>query len=119
MNSFYVLKDQLAHAVAPHAVTNLVLILGLLVLQEQFQAFLSDLRLKVATSAMALFGLIAVKIPLILLLVSLTDHLTFAMVPDNGHASLQIPNMSDLIGEVGIRLTAHIKKSEIEIRRLA
>jgi hypothetical protein len=41
------------------------------------------------------------------------------MAPDDGHPGLQIPYMSDLIGEVGVRLTAHSKKSEIEIRRLA
>jgi hypothetical protein len=107
MNCFYVLKDQLADAVTSHAVTNLVLILRLFVLQEQFQAFLADQRLKVATAAMALFGLITVELALILLFVSLTDHLTFAMVPDDGHSGLQISNMSDLIGEVGVRLTAH------------
>jgi len=68
---------------------------------------------------MALFGLITVEVTLIPLLVGLTNHLTFAMVPDDGHPGLQIPYMSDLIGEVGVRLTAHIKKSEIEMRRLA
>jgi hypothetical protein len=68
---------------------------------------------------MALFGLITVEVTLIPLLVGLTNHLTFAMVPDDGHPGLQIPYMSDLIREVGIRLTAHSKKSEIEIRRLA
>jgi hypothetical protein len=68
---------------------------------------------------MALFGLITVEVTLIPLLVGLTNHLTLAMVPDDGHPGLQIPYMSDLIGEVGVRLTAHIKKSGIEIRRLA
>lgn len=68
---------------------------------------------------MALFGLITVEVTLVPLLVGLTNHLTFAMVPDDGHPGLQIPYMSDFIGKVGVRLTAHIKKSEIEIRRLA
>ena len=70
-------------------------------------------------STMTLFGLIAIEVTFIPLFVGLTNHLTFAMVPDDGHPGLQIPYMSDLIGEVGVRLTAHIKKSEIEIRRLA
>jgi hypothetical protein len=99
--------------------TDLILIFGLLVLQEQLQAFFSYLGLKVATSAVALFGLITVEVTLVPLLVGLTNHLTFAMAPDDGHPGLQIPNMSDLFGEVEVRLTAHIKKSEIEMRRLA
>jgi hypothetical protein len=100
-------------------ITNLILILGLLVLQKQLQAFFADQGLKVAASSVALLRLIAIEITLIPLLVGLTDHLTFAMVPYDGHAGLQISNMSDLIGEVGVRLTAHIKKSEIGIRGLA
>ena len=68
---------------------------------------------------MALFWLIVVEVTLVPLLVGLTNHLTFAMVPDDGHPGLQIPYMSDFIGEVGVRLTAHIKKSEIKIRGLA
>ena len=68
---------------------------------------------------MALLWLITIKVALVPLLVGLTNHLTFAVVPNDGHPSLQIPNMSDLIGEVGVRLTAHIKKSEIEMRGLA
>ena len=98
---------------------NLILILGFLVLQEQLQAFFADLGLNVAASPVALLRFIAIEITLIPLLVRLTDHLTFAMTPYDGHAGLQIPNMSDLIGEVGVRLTAHIKRSEIGIRRLA
>jgi hypothetical protein len=53
---------------------------------------------------MALFGLITVEVTLTPLLVSLTNHLTFAMVPDDGHPGLQIPYMYDLIGEVASHL---------------
>jgi hypothetical protein len=91
------------------SIANLILILRLLVLQKQLQALFADHGLKVAAPSMALFRLITVEITLIPLLVGLTDHLTFAMVPNDGHPGLQIPNMSDLIGEVGVRLTAHIK----------
>jgi hypothetical protein len=101
------------------SIANLVLILGLLVLQKQLQALFADQGLKVTASSVALFRLITLEITLIPLFVGLTDHLTFAMGPNDGHPGLQIPNMSDLIGEVGVRLTAHIKTSEIETRRLA
>jgi len=116
---FYILED-CQHTMQPGVSSpNLVFVLGLLVLQEQLQAFFADQGLKVAASAVALLGLITFKVTLVPLLVGLTNHLTFAMIPNDGHPGLQIPNMSNLFGEVGVRLTAHIKTSEIEIRRLA
>jgi hypothetical protein len=64
----------------------------------------------VTTSTMTFLWLITIKVALFLLLVGLTDHLTFAVAPNDGHPRLQIANMSDLFGEVGVRLTAHNKK---------
>ena len=62
------------------------------------------------TSTMTFLWLITIKVALFPLLVGLTNHLTFAVVPNDGHPSLQIANMSDLFGEVGVRLTTHNKK---------
>ena len=86
--------------------TNLVFVLGALVLHKQRQTFFPDERLGSAASAMALLWLIRIHVlVLVSRLVRLTNHLALAKVPYNLHTGFGITNVPDLLSECGVRLT--------------
>ena len=86
--------------------TNLVFVLGALVLHKQLQTFLSDERLGSATSTMTFLRFICVHIfVLVSGLVRLTNHLALAKVPYNLHSSFGVADMPNSVCEIGVRLT--------------
>jgi hypothetical protein len=86
-------------------ITNLVIILGLLILHEKLQPLLPDLWLDMTTSTMALLGLFVVRIfALFLGLVGFAYHLGLAMVPHDGHSFFRILDIPDLLRKSGVRL---------------
>ena len=87
-------------------ITNLVLVLPTLVLDEKLQSLLPDLRLMRPTTAMALLRLFWITTFVILLgFIRLANHLAFAIVPDGSHSALGIAIKSYFIGERGIGLS--------------
>jgi hypothetical protein len=89
-------------------VAYLVIVLRLLVLYKKFQPFLPDLRLDVTAAPVAFLNLgflILSTLAFFLRLIRLTDHFRFAVSPDDGHASLGILDMPNLVSEIGVRLT--------------
>lgn len=86
--------------------TNLVFILGTLVLHEQLQALLSDKRLGSTTSSVTLLRLICVHILVIVSgLVRLTNHLALAKVPYDLHSSFRVADMPNSVCKIWVRLT--------------
>ena len=86
--------------------TNLVFVLGALVLHKQLQTFFPDERLGSAASAMALLWLIRIHVlVLVSRLVRLTNHLALAKVPYNLHSSFGVADMPNSVCEIGVRLT--------------
>jgi hypothetical protein len=70
--------------------TNLVIILLLLILQEQFQRLLPDERLDMPAATVSLFGLLISTFTSLCRFVWFADHFCFAEGPNNSHALLGI-----------------------------
>jgi hypothetical protein len=81
--------------------TDIVFVLGLLVLHKQLEAFLTDDWLIVAAAAV-LAGLLATA--LLLGLIRLARHLALTVGPDDGHAALRVADVPDLVCKVRVRL---------------
>ena len=85
--------------------TNVVLIFGFLVLNEKLQSLFPNLGLGVTTTSMALLGFLIIRIGTFFLgIIRLTNHLGFAMSPDDGHAIFGITDVTNFVGKIRIRL---------------
>ena len=96
--------------------TNLVFVLGALVLHKQLQTFFPDERLGSAASTMALLWLISVGVVVLILgLVRLADHFPLAEIPHDLHPSFGIADVPDFICKSRVRLTtgnSHVRLNE-------
>ena len=85
--------------------TYIIIIFRLLILKEQFQALLPDLRLTMATSAVALLRFVVLSVCSFLFrVIRLASCLGFAMSPDDRHPRLRVSYVTDFVRKIGIQL---------------
>jgi hypothetical protein len=70
--------------------TDVIVIFRFLILQEELQSLFPDQWLYMPTPPMTLLRLLVLAHPIVVGFAGFTDHLSFAMIPNNDHAMLGI-----------------------------
>jgi hypothetical protein len=87
--------------------TDIVIILGALVLHKHLQTLFPDNGLLVTAASMPLLGLgVFPFLTLLLRLVCFTAHFRFAVVPNDGHSLLRVAQMTNLLCKARVELQA-------------
>lgn len=87
--------------------TDIVVVLGALVLHKHLQTLFPNDGLLVAAATVPLLGFSVFSfLSLLLRLVCFTGHFRFAMVPNDRHSLLRVAQMSNLLCEARVQLKA-------------